>query len=330
MPIRKILIANRGEIAVRIIRAARELGLATAQVFSQADREMLAVKLADEAVEIGPPGAAKSYLDMAAILRAAALVGADAIHPGYGFLSENADFAASVENAGLIFIGPSAATVRQMGDKARARQVAAAAGVPVVPGSLGRLFLFTKEAFPFASCYLEPLKRRRGGDPSMETRYSFGGDEHLFSEIDEEMSLAAFFKSFAMTKAVRASGIKGVTEICPANASFLVRFDPDMIAPDDLLAELKALEAQADKAEARLKTRIIEIPVFYNDPWTRETLMRFRERHQDPASTDLEYGARSNGYDSIDAFIAAHAGAPWFVPIIGFVAGVPWLYQMVE
>ena len=164
----------------------------------------------------------------------------------------------------------------------------------------------------------------------METRYSFGGDEHLFAEIDEEMSLAAFFKSFAMTNAVRESRIKGVTEICPANASFLVRFDPDMIAPDDLLAELKALEAEADKAEARLATRIIEVPVFYNDPWTRETLMRFRERHQDPASTDLEYAARRNGYDSIDAFIAAHAGAPWFVPMVGFVAGVPWLYQMVE
>jgi urea carboxylase len=164
----------------------------------------------------------------------------------------------------------------------------------------------------------------------METRYSFGGDEHLFAEIAEEMSLAAFFKSFAMTKAVRESRIRGVTEICPANASLLVRFDPDTIAPDDLLAELKGLEAQADKTEASLKTRIIEVPVFYNDPWTRETLMRFRERHQDPASTDLEYGARSNGYDSIEAFIAAHAGAPWFVPMVGFVAGVPWLYQMVE
>ena len=87
---------------------------------------------------------------------------------------------------------------------------------------------------------------------------------------------------------------------------------------------------EADKAEASFRTRIIEVPVFYNDPWTRETLMRFRERHQDPASTDLEYGARINGYDSIDAFIAAHAGAPWFVPMVGFVAGVPWLYQMVE
>ena len=164
----------------------------------------------------------------------------------------------------------------------------------------------------------------------MQTRYSFGGDEHLFAEVDEEMSLEAFFKSFAMTNAVRESRIKGVTEICPANASFQVKFDPDVIAPDDLRAELEALEAQADKAEAVLKTRIIEVPVFYNDPWTRETLMRFRERHQDPTSTDLEYGARINGYSSVDEFIAAHAGAPWFVPMVGFVAGVPWLYQMVE
>jgi acetyl-CoA carboxylase biotin carboxylase subunit len=137
--ISKILIANRGEIAVRIIRAARELGLATVQVFSQADRDMLAVKLADEAVEIGPPQAMKSYLNAEAILRAAASVGADAIHPGYGFLSENADFAASVEGAGLTFVGPSADAIRLMGDKARAREVAAAAGVPIVPGSQGRL-----------------------------------------------------------------------------------------------------------------------------------------------------------------------------------------------
>src|ERR1700716_993743 len=164
----------------------------------------------------------------------------------------------------------------------------------------------------------------------MQTRYSFGGDEHLFAEVDEEMSLEAFFKSFAMTNAVRESRIKGVTEICPANASFQVKFDPDVIAPDDLRAALEGREAQADKAEAVTKTRIIEVPVFYNDPWTRQTLMRFRERHQDPTSTDLEYGARINGFSSVDDFIAAHAGAPWFVPVGGFVAGVPWLYQMVE
>ena len=139
MSISKVLIANRGEIAVRIIRAARTLGLATAQVYSEADRDMLAVRLADEAVGIGPPPAAKSYLRGDAILRAAAAVGADAIHPGYGFLAENADFAAAVEDAGLVFIGPAAATIRQMGDKARARAVAAALGVPTVPGSQTRL-----------------------------------------------------------------------------------------------------------------------------------------------------------------------------------------------
>jgi len=164
----------------------------------------------------------------------------------------------------------------------------------------------------------------------MQTRYSFGGDEHLFAEVDEEMSLEAFFKSFAMTNAVRESRIRGVTEICPANASFLVRFDPDVIAPDDLLAEVEALEARADKAEAVIKTRIIEVPVFYHDPWTRETLMRFRERHQDPNGTDLEYAARINNLDGIDAFIKAHSSAPWFVSMVGFVSGVPWLYQMVE
>jgi urea carboxylase len=165
---------------------------------------------------------------------------------------------------------------------------------------------------------------------SMKTRYSFGGDEHLFAEIDEEMSLEAFFKSFAMGNAVRESRIKGVTEICPANASFQVKFDPDVIAPDDLLDEVKALEVQADRAEPVLKTRIIEVPVFYNDPWTHETLMRFRERHQDPDSTDLEYAARINGYGSVEEFIAAHSGTPWFVSMVGFVAGLPFMYQMVE
>jgi acetyl-CoA carboxylase biotin carboxylase subunit len=139
MPIGKLLIANRGEIAVRIIRAARELGIATVQVMSTADHEMLAVRLADEAIEIGPPQASKSYLNQAAILAAAATSGADAIHPGYGFLSENAEFAAAVERAGLVFVGPRAETIRQMGDKAAAREFAARAGVPTVPGSAGRV-----------------------------------------------------------------------------------------------------------------------------------------------------------------------------------------------
>ena len=164
----------------------------------------------------------------------------------------------------------------------------------------------------------------------MTTRYSFGGDEHVFVEVDEEMSLDAFFKTLSMTNAVRESQIKGVTEICPANASFQIKFDPDQISPDDMLAEIKRLEAAAEQAESVLQTRIIEIPVFYNDPWTRETLMRFRERHQDPNSTDLEYAARINHFDSIEDFIEAHSGAPWFVSMVGFVAGLPFMYQMVD
>ena len=164
----------------------------------------------------------------------------------------------------------------------------------------------------------------------MTMRYSFGGDEHVFVEVDEAMSLEAFFKSLSITTAVRAANIKGVTEICPANASFQIKFDPDEIAPDDLVAELKRLESAADSAEARLLTRIVEIPVYYQDPWTHETLMRFRDRHQDPNATDIEYAASINGYESVEAFIAAHSGAPWFVSMVGFVSGLPFLYQMVE
>ena len=139
MKISKVLIANRGEIAVRIIRAARELGLETVQVYSEADSSSLAVQMADETVEIGPAAAQKSYLKVDAILDAAKQTGADAIHPGYGFLAENADFADAVEAAGMAFIGPSGDVIRRMGDKAAARQAAQEAGVPTVPGSFGIL-----------------------------------------------------------------------------------------------------------------------------------------------------------------------------------------------
>jgi len=164
----------------------------------------------------------------------------------------------------------------------------------------------------------------------MSTRYSFGGDEHVFVEVDEEMSLEAFFKSLSLTNAVREAKIGGVTEICPANASFQIKFDPDRIGPDDMLAELKRIEDAAASHESRINTRIIEIPVYYRDPWTTETLMRFRERHQDPKSTDIEYAARINGYPSVEAFIHAFSDSPWFVSMVGFVAGLPFLYQMVE
>ena len=137
MSLKKILIANRGEIAVRIIRAAQELGLKTVQVHSSADADSLAVQMADETVEIGPPPAQKSYLDVEAVLKAAKDTGADAIHPGYGFLAENADFADAVSAAGIAFVGPCGDVIRRMGDKASARQAAKAAGVPTVPGSDG-------------------------------------------------------------------------------------------------------------------------------------------------------------------------------------------------
>ena len=136
---KRLFIANRGEIAVRIVQAAKGLGLTTIQAHSQADADMLAVRLADEAVCIGPAPAAKSYLDIEAVVGAARAAGADAVHPGYGFLAENGDFADAVTAAGMAFVGPSGDTIRMLGDKVTARRTAQAAGVPTVPGSDGRL-----------------------------------------------------------------------------------------------------------------------------------------------------------------------------------------------
>ena len=135
----KILIANRGEIALRILRACRELGIKTVAVHSTADRELKHVLLADEAVCIGPGPSSKSYLNMAAIISAAEVAQAEAIHPGYGFLSENADFAESVEKSGFVFIGPRSETIRLMGGKTSAKAEMISAGVPCVPGSEGVL-----------------------------------------------------------------------------------------------------------------------------------------------------------------------------------------------
>ncbi|ATY11181.1 allophanate hydrolase [Amycolatopsis sp. AA4] len=161
-------------------------------------------------------------------------------------------------------------------------------------------------------------------------RYSWGGDEHIFVELAEEMSLQANFRAMAITTSLRENRPEGVVEICPANASYQVRYDPDVIEPRTLLAHLREIEEKVgDAADFSLSTRVVEIPVLYQDPWTTETLLRFRDRHQDPDATDIEYAARINGYAGAEEFIAAHSGAPWFVSMVGFVAGLPFMYQMV-
>jgi acetyl-CoA carboxylase, biotin carboxylase subunit len=190
----KILVANRGEIAVRIIRAAKELDLRTVAVFSEADKESLAVRYADEAVCIGPPPAAKSYLNIEAIIAAARDSGAGAIHPGYGFLSENARFAEAVAAAGLVFIGPSPETIRMMGDKAAARAAAREAGVPTVPGSEGEI-ADEKEAFAAA---------RAIGFPVM-LKASAGGGGRGIRVATDEASLAHHFHT-AQAEALAAFG----------------------------------------------------------------------------------------------------------------------------
>ncbi|MCD6437030.1 5-oxoprolinase subunit B family protein [Vreelandella alkaliphila] len=162
------------------------------------------------------------------------------------------------------------------------------------------------------------------------TRYSQAGDEFLFVELSEEMTLEAFFRSISITQRLRDIALAGIIEICPANASYQVRYNPDEISANELQHRLVALEQEVASQESRtLETRVIEVPVLYNDPWTHETLLRFREHHQDPSATDLEYAARINGYDTVDALIDAHSATPWFVSMVGFVAGLPFMYQMV-
>jgi urea carboxylase len=160
-------------------------------------------------------------------------------------------------------------------------------------------------------------------------RYEYGGDDHVFVELAESMSFSANFKAQAITQEVRARDLSGVVEVAPSNASYLLQFDPGEIRPDDLIAELREIEDAIDLTEYTWEARVIEIPVLYDDPWTHETLMEFRDRHQDPEVTDLEYSARINGFDGPEEFIEAHAGAPHMVTMVGFVPGLPWTFQMV-
>jgi acetyl-CoA carboxylase, biotin carboxylase subunit len=187
---RKILIANRGEIAVRIIRACRDLSISPVAVYSEADAVAVHVSLCDEAVCLGPAPSVQSYLDIAKIIGAAQKTGADAIHPGYGFLAENADFAAAVAEARLVFIGPSVEAMRVMGSKTSARSAALAAGVPIVPGTVAALNSFA-EAEVTAKQFGYPvmLKASAGGGGKGMRLVSFPGE--LRSAFDNAKSEAA-------------------------------------------------------------------------------------------------------------------------------------------
>ncbi|HYH46897.1 MAG TPA: acetyl-CoA carboxylase biotin carboxylase subunit [Thermoanaerobaculia bacterium] len=189
---KKILIANRGEIALRIIQACRELGIQTVAVHSTADRDSLHVTYADEDICIGPPPSKLSYLNISAILSAAEITGADAIHPGYGFLAENAHFAEVLEECGIGWIGPRPEVIRLMGDKAKARQTAAEAGVPVLPGSQEPL-LDADDARRFAAEVGYPVILKAsagGGGRGMRIVYSEGEIASQFSTAHSEAEKA--------------------------------------------------------------------------------------------------------------------------------------------
>ncbi|WP_417516605.1 acetyl-CoA carboxylase biotin carboxylase subunit [Minwuia sp.] len=205
MAIKKLLIANRGEIAVRVVRAAQGLGIPTVQAHSMADADSLAVKMADEAVDIGPPHAAKSYLNIDAILKAARDTNADAIHPGYGFLSENAAFAQAVEDAGLIFVGPRPETISRLGDKAAAREAAETAKVPTVPGSDG-LIESTEAAKDAASRIGYPVMIKAsagGGGRGIKIAENESQLEKLVSEARNEAQAAFGNGALYMEKVIR-------------------------------------------------------------------------------------------------------------------------------
>jgi acetyl-CoA carboxylase biotin carboxylase subunit len=190
--IKKILIANRGEIAVRIIRACQELGIQTLQVYSEADRHSLPVLMADEAVCIGPARSKDSYLDIKKIISAALVYKADAIHPGYGFLSENAEFAECCEKESIVFIGPSPQSIRMMGDKATAIRLAKEAGIPTTPGSDGIVGDY-QAASSIAEKIGYPVLLKAtagGGGRGMRIVQDKGQLEAAFMEASQEAKLA--------------------------------------------------------------------------------------------------------------------------------------------
>ncbi|MGH7714376.1 MAG: biotin carboxylase N-terminal domain-containing protein, partial [Vulcanimicrobiaceae bacterium] len=191
--IRRVLIANRGEIAVRVIRACRDLGIETVAVYSEADKDAMHVEQADRAVCIGPPPARRSYLDMPSVVAAALGTHADAIHPGYGFLAENAEFAALCAAQGVTFIGPTPDAIRSVGDKIIARETVAKAGVPVVGGTQDAISDPAHAAEIARSIGLPVLLKARGGGGGRGMRVVQNVDEVASSFLDASREAEAAF-----------------------------------------------------------------------------------------------------------------------------------------
>jgi urea carboxylase len=163
------------------------------------------------------------------------------------------------------------------------------------------------------------------------SRLSFGGDEFVFVELSEEMSLEQTLRVIAITDELRSQQISGVIDICPAHVSYMIRVVPEVLDPRDVVGALaEAHRRCGESGRLTISARLIEIPVLYDDPWTRETLMRFRDRHQSPDLTDLQYCARTNGFDDVDGFIDAHSSNPFIATFIGFMPGNAECYQLVS
>jgi len=201
---KKVLIANRGEIALRVIRACREMGISTVAVYSTADEDSLHVKLADEAVCIGPPQSKLSYLNIASVLTAADITGADAIHPGYGFLSENAEFARLAGECGFRFIGPTPENIRAMGEKTRARKIAYEAGIPLLPGTLE----------PVKDVQEALFEAKRIGYPVVLKAAAGGGGRGIYVVHSAQALPAAFEKASSEASAAFGSPAMYVEKFC--------------------------------------------------------------------------------------------------------------------
>jgi urea carboxylase len=168
-------------------------------------------------------------------------------------------------------------------------------------------------------------------EPDLGTaRYSHAGDEFVFVELSEELSFRSNFKARAILRELEERRLPGIVDLCPNSASYLVRFDPDTIAPADVIDELKAIDAGlGDPADFHFRARLVEVPIFYDDPWTTELVARYGDRRQAPELTDLEYMARANGFRSVPDLVDAHSGSPWLVMGVGFTPGCYWSAQMV-